>query len=279
MAATLEVLEREELELFGRMALEIQTLGEKMKKVKAEGCQEAFRKVSKLFTSMSTNRLVLRKARAQNKASLTAKMQSVGADANKLTSAIEGVVKVSQDTASSMLETIQNVSEEIKNIARGPRQSAENATRVDSFDEHKWTEVAKRRHKPNPAGAEPSWTEVVKKPRKNRNKEADAAPTMETPTQPRTVLRSRPPAIMVDVSREKFPELAKKIRGSANRDVLEDHVVGMRQAKAGGIIIGVRGISSEVEALRAEIAKVAGNEIGVRSLEQRAVIEVRDLDE
>jgi len=53
----------------------------------------------------------------------------------------------------------------------------------------------------------------------------------------------------------------------------------MRQAKSGGLLIEVRGDQSQIEAVRAEVAKSAGPEFEVRALQQRALIEVRDLDQ
>ncbi|VVC46486.1 Zinc finger, CCHC-type [Cinara cedri] len=100
------------------------------------------------------------------------------------------------------------------------------------------------------------------------------------PAEPtRRAIRSRPPAILVDVSREDFPALAKKIRQGADRDVIGDHVVCMRQAKAGGLLIEVRGDTASVESVRAEVARSAGDGVAVRSVEARQAVEVRDLDQ
>lgn len=104
-----------------------------------------------------------------------------------------------------------------------------------------------------------------------------AAPAPTVP--PMRAARSRAPATLVDVSKEDFPSLVKKNRGGANREALGNHVVGMRQAKAGGLLITVRGNSSQVEAVRVEITKTIGDGVGVRSLEQRSLIEIKDLDE
>lgn len=95
--------------------------------------------------------------------------------------------------------------------------------------------------------------------------------------QPR--VRTRPTAILVNVGPEDFPELSKKIRGGVNHDVIGNSVVGMRQAKSGGLLIEVRGDQTQIEAVRAEVAKSAGPETEVRTLQQRALIEIRDLDQ
>jgi len=55
----------------------------------------------------------------------------------------------------------------------------------------------------------------------------------------------------VDVSREDFPDLAKKICGDASCEVIGNCSVGMKQAMSGGILIEVRGNPEEVSAVRA----------------------------
>lgn len=92
-------------------------------------------------------------------------------------------------------------------------------------------------------------------------------------------MRHRLPAIMVEDSKEVFPELAKRIRNEVNTEVIGNHVIGMRQAKAGGLLIEVRGDTDYVERIRTEIEKWSGANFGVRSLQQTQLLEVRDLDE
>jgi len=64
-----------------------------------------------------------------------------------------------------------------------------------------------------------------------------------------------------------------------NADVIGDSVIGMRQAKSGGLLIEVRGDHNRIDAIRAEVARTAGTEVEVRALQQRALLEVRDLDQ
>lgn len=128
----------------------------------------------------------------------------------------------------------------------------------------------------------PKWTEVVRKGRSKGQTPLTAATTekvVKTKPAQQQRTRTRPLAILVDVSREDFPELAKKIRGEACRDIIGNRVVGMRQAKSGGLLIEVRGNTEDVSAVRAEIARSAGADIGVRTLQQRELLEVRDLDQ
>lgn len=93
-------------------------------------------------------------------------------------------------------------------------------------------------------------------------------------------LRARQAAIVVDITnQDDFPELIKKIRSGVNSEVIGEHVVGMRKTKPGRLLLEVKGDSGEVEAVRAEVLKSTGGVNVVRTLEQRTMLEVRDLDE
>jgi len=130
-----------------------------------------------------------------------------------------------------------------------------------------------------------TWTEVVKK----RQAKKQIPPTEGMPSRnakldlkkesTKSRVRSRPQAILVGVDAEEFPALAKKIRGGVDRGVIGDSVVGMRQAKSGGLLIEVRGDQGKFKAVRAEISRTAGAEFEVRALQQKVLVEVRDLDQ
>lgn len=127
-----------------------------------------------------------------------------------------------------------------------------------------------------------TWVDVVKRKGKAKATATAAPPTNAPDVRPQPTgptVRQRPPAILVNVSADGFPELVKRIRGGVNQTVLGDSVVGMRQAKSGGMLIEVRSDQARVEAIRAEVAKSAGSEADVRALQQRALIEVCDLDQ
>lgn len=128
------------------------------------------------------------------------------------------------------------------------------------------------------------WSEVVRKkgqkaktPRTGGDNKAAGNPGKTPTSQPR--IRTRPAAILVKVGAEGFPELAKKIRGGVNADVIGDSIVGVRQAKSGGLLIEIRGDQAQFDAVRAEVVRSAGAEVEVHSLQQRETMEVRDLDE
>lgn len=109
--------------------------------------------------------------------------------------------------------------------------------------------------------AVPSWTEVVRRKKAEVQSSSvlpEAAKTGATAKerskkQPR--VRSRPSAILVDIKAEEFPELAKKIRGGVNPEVIGDSVLRIRQAKSGGLLIEIRGDQTRVEEVRTEISR------------------------
>jgi len=128
------------------------------------------------------------------------------------------------------------------------------------------------------------WTEVVKKTvRKKKSQtqgeQTNGAQESEDTAKAKPRVRARPKAIIVDVNPADFPALATKIRGGVDRGVIGDSITGMRQAKAGGLLIKVRGDQAQFEAVRAEISRSAGCEVEVRALQQRVVVEIRDLDQ
>jgi len=104
-----------------------------------------------------------------------------------------------------------------------------------------------------------SWTEVVKKG-KNKKPPAKEEKTSKTdkPAATRSRARARPSAILVNVGTDQFPELAKRMRGSVNQVITGDSIVGMRQAKTGGLLIEFLGDQEHIEAVRVEVARSAG---------------------
>jgi len=128
------------------------------------------------------------------------------------------------------------------------------------------------------------WTEVVKKSARKKNSQTqgvqvNGAKQCENTMKANPRSRARPQAIIVDVNSVDFPALATKIRGGVDRRVIGHSITGMRQAKSGGLLIEVRGDQVQFEAVRAEISRSAGSEVEVRALQQRVMVEVRDLDQ
>jgi len=82
-----------------------------------------------------------------------------------------------------------------------------------------------------------SWAGVVKRKGKSNKVEDPTAaallPNMVPEVKTRSfrpAVRQRPAAILIEAGKADFPSLVKKIRGGANREVIGDHVVGMRQS-------------------------------------------------
>jgi len=152
---------------------------------------------------------------------------------------------------------------------RGESQSALGQTsHLEDEDEGPLNHSPSRQSTTTKGGAS-SWTEVVQRSKKTAkltpatDKVDGSALTARTAiAKPRT--RTRPTAILVKVAAEEFPELSRRIRSGASSEIIDDSVVGLRQAKSSGLLIEVRGDRTWVEVIRAEVAKVAGPEIEVR---------------
>jgi len=52
----------------------------------------------------------------------------------------------------------------------------------------------------------------------------------------------------------------------------------MKKARNGGMLLEVRGDDSVVELIRAKVTESAGQEASVRLLQQRTLLEIRDID-
>lgn len=73
-----------------------------------------------------------------------------------------------------------------------------------------------------------SWAEVVKKPKRRGGRHVASLELVRTQAQQKIGMRSRPPEILVNVSRYEFPALAKKLRGGVSKEVIGSYVVSMR---------------------------------------------------
>jgi len=126
------------------------------------------------------------------------------------------------------------------------------------------------------------WTDVVG--RKNKKNAVDAIPTPGTATNPPLAarqqrIRTRPPAIMIDIaSCNDYPALAKRIKDGMDGKTIGNGITSMRKAKNGGILMEVHGDEAVVEAIRSEVVKSAGQDVSVRLLGQKTMLEIRDID-
>lgn len=89
---------------------------------------------------------------------------------------------------------------------------------------------------------------------------------------------ARPLAVLVEVGKDEYPSLVKKLRKEPNQEVIGNRVVGVWQAKKGSLLIQIRGDANQMEAVRREVSGSAGTEIDVRALQDRSMVEIRDLD-
>jgi len=84
---------------------------------------------------------------------------------------------------------------------------------------------------------------------------------------------------MVDAANSNdYPALVKRIKDGMDGNIVGNNITGMKQAKNGGLLLEVRGDVAAVEALSAEVAKSAGQDASVRLLQQKTMLEIRDID-
>jgi len=276
--ATLEYLEGQDVGLFRMLKAEVESLKEMAKRTQVKGLKECVDQVFNIIGSIENNNAELRAARTKQ-----ADSKLLVIDARKV------VTLLTQNINTAVNESNKTVLDAIANAgirATGTNETGDGPGGTDSAEVKaavanlqtmleaqsvKMDELAER-------GKTTSWTDVVRS--KGKKKDKGDKPVPKAAEQATNRSRgSRPPAILVDVSKEDFPELAKKIRGGACRDIIGNRIVGMRQAKSGGLLIEVRGNPEEVSAVKAEIARSAGAEIGVKTLQQRELMEIRDLDQ
>lgn len=245
---------------------ETDAIKEVVKRVKVEGVKEGIEKISALLNLLVGN---TNKRRTMGRQSIEQQQQPI--DVRK---ALDEVKKDVSDLVKESKDRILGAIEQI-NTSRhvlGATSVSQGGNRGIIADSVTGTESD------NPA---PLWTEVVRRRPKNNVNTARLAPPAPPVADLRRkrAARYRPPAILVDIGREEFPALAKKLKEEAKRDIIGDSIAGIRQARSGGLLIEVRGDEDKVEAIRAEIKRSAGSNTEVRTLSKRITIEIRDIDE
>jgi hypothetical protein len=267
---SIEAIESRETSILKEMKKEVEALKEVSKRVKAEGVKDGIDRVGNLLIHLINNRSERVASRQAQKL-----QRGDGPDlARRIDSLREDILARVNQTS----EKIINATKDIVGNQVVPTPGG--ASEVMKDDILKAIADVK-------SGLEaPAWTEVVK--RSKRNNQAQPAPkndnqtTASTRNRPPTnscKSRVRPPAIMVNVNKEDFPQLARRIRCGVDGEIIGSHIVGMRQAKSGGLLITLNGDREQVEKVRAEIARSAGDGVEVKSLQQRQTLEIRDLDE
>jgi len=275
---SLQSLEQNESGILRQMRKELNTLNELGKKVRTEGVKEAIGKVHGLFNLLTVNKNEQRLAKVDI---------DHHEPQNSLNESVDALREELRNSNKRILTALASV---------GPKLTSSRDKNIGAAeitcDDQIGAELAPECKRPGPL----TWTEVINKGpgRKVAGTIQNPASAVSGPSRmpsrqpPRNqqahakaakVLRARPPAILVDVGRDAFPELAKKIREEVNKDLIGSDVVGIRQTKSGGLLIEVRGDDAKVESVRVEIERAAGEKVGVKTLRKRNAIEVRDLDE
>lgn len=104
----------------------------------------------------------------------------------------------------------------------------------------------------------------------NRTKDT-AARVTRTP-------RVRPVALSVKMDGEEFPALLKTVRQKVDPGVTGDSIAKLRRTMAGDLLIEINGGTSAAEVMRAEVQRSLGPAARVRKLEEKAPVEIRDID-
>lgn len=272
--ASIEYLERHDAGLFKLLRAEVESLKELAKRTQVKGLKECVDQIHSIIGSIENNNTELKVARSQqsgNKLLVVDAKKVVTILTENLRTAVNESNKPILDAISSVEMKLTGVSDAGGTDNGEVKEAVANLRTMLQKQGEKMDVMAER-------GIQSNWTDVVKK--KGKKKNQDAKP-VDKPAEQATTRRreSRPPAIMVDITKEDFPALAQKIRGGVDKNVIGDRVTGMRQARSGGLLIEVRGDQKEVEEIRAEIARSAGSEVAVRSLQRKRLVELRDLDE
>lgn len=247
-----------ETQILKDLRKEVDALREASKRVKAEGVKDGIEKLSSLLVLLTENK---RKRNAENRLS-SGQMSS------------EAILEeVKEEVLDKVMESQGRILEAIGKLM--PRESeAVSAVSVD-IDEGKKKTVNETN-----SGKVPSWSEVVgRRRRKNviSEEEVTKEHTVTASSGKKRPLRSRPPAILVDIGQNKYAEMTKKIQDEANMEIIGDSIVGVRQARTGGLLFEVRGDAAKVESVRLEIERSAGDKVEVKTLQNRVLVEVRDL--
>lgn len=75
-----------------------------------------------------------------------------------------------------------------------------------------------------------------------------------------------------------FVEIVKNIRANVNADIIGDTISKIRETRNGNVLIEILGGSDTAERVKKEVEKSLGPGESVRFLEQRTLIQLRDLD-
>ncbi|XP_025200587.1 uncharacterized protein LOC112598376 [Melanaphis sacchari] len=191
------------------------------------------------------------------------------------------------DTPLKQLEAVSfQLAEQGKKIDLEYSQTLQLREQVNAFMQGQQQDPQQLQHKRNacPSAPTPQHTEVAESPADEPAsawttvvKGKPKKPKATTPVPQRT--RARPTAIMVNIENQNdFPALAKRVKNGVNGDTVGDAITGMRKTKGGALLLEIRGDQTVVDSVKAEITKAAGDAACVSLLQQKTLVEIRDID-
>lgn len=130
---------------------------------------------------------------------------------------------------------------------------------------------------------ENTWANSVgKKANRRRPEKSPSCPTLIQTNGKRNQnkhfqRRNTRSAVLIDQSTESFPELVKRIRAGAYKNIIGDRITSLRQTRNGRVIIQVRGGQDAAQIVRDEVIRTT-NQANVKTIQRRGLIEVRDMD-
>lgn len=284
-APTLERMgmDAREASILNDLRKELDTLKEVAKRVKTEGVKDGIDKISTLLSQLVDLRSVIKTGGRQQ---VAAQMTEQGR--NVLTKADASGVSDLTAPVLAEIRAINHRMAEQGEIIRTLASRAAYCSEEAALGNQPRLRTTEMRFEPdrevtgNDGSKNIAWTDVVKRRRKAKTL-PNAMQAVRIDTQTRSAdkpsIRARPPAIIVQVAPEKYSEMARKIRNETDLEGTGGRVVGMRQARRGGILIEVRGDGQQIEAVRAEVSKTAGQDAVVNTLNDKTLLEIRDLDE
>lgn len=122
------------------------------------------------------------------------------------------------------------------------------------------------------------WSEVARKPRKPANKQAAGLNTGDSAKPARIMQCSRPLAVIVRRGEEQFPELLRTVRINVDPAKTGTAISKIRQTRTGELLIEINGGAESANLVREEMERSFGPNAKVKTMEDTATVEIRDLD-
>lgn len=251
------VLEKEENTLFSRMAVELSSMAESLKRTKTEGYKENFAKICETFKTISDIRVILRKGRAQKAKLEQAKLDQTQCKGETTKEREESLVVQIKATEKRVMEALL----EVKSRLDGQNEILKALAEWSDWQENICTPQV--------------WSEVVRITKKNKEAQRtdgdkkDRAQSKRKKTRPITII----------VRRGEYLELLKKFREKASSEVTGMRISKMRETKNRNLLIEVNGDKEAANMVRLEVERSMGPGISVRTTSKNVIIEIRDPDE